>query len=116
LDTSRSHSSATTRRGGDPSGRNKTRPPLSGEQIDANARTYFEQVFRILDRDSDRLELLCNGQWLAKLSFAETIKLCAQVTVAQILSREDFAARLSANTPSPCTSFFIRSCKATILS
>jgi tyrosyl-tRNA synthetase len=88
-----------TARIGDPSGRNKTRPPLSGEAIDANAQTYFDQVFRILDRNSDKLELLYNGQWLAKLSFAETIKLCAQATVAQILSREDFATRLSNNTP-----------------
>ena len=88
-----------TARIGDPSGRNKTRPPLSSEQIDANARTYFEQVFRILNSNSDRFELLYNGHWLSKLSFAETIKLCAQVTVAQILSREDFATRLSVNTP-----------------
>jgi tyrosyl-tRNA synthetase len=86
-----------TARIGDPSGRNKTRPSLSGEAIDANAQTYFDQLFRILDRDPTRLELLCNGQWLSKLSFAETIRLCAQVTVAQILSREDFATRLSDN-------------------
>ena len=87
-----------TARIGDPSGRNKTRPPLSGEAIDANAQTYFDQVFRILDRDPKRLELLYNGQWLSRLSFAETIRLCAQVTVAQILSREDFATRLADNT------------------
>jgi tyrosyl-tRNA synthetase len=88
-----------TARIGDPSGRNKTRPPLSGEVIDANAQTYLDQVFRILDRDPTRLELLYNGQWLSKLSFAETIRLCARVTVAQILSREDFASRISDNTP-----------------
>ncbi len=88
-----------TARIGDPSGRNKTRPPLPSETIDANAQTYFDQVFRILDRDPDRLELLYNGQWLSTLSFAETLRLCARVTVAQILSREDFATRLSANTP-----------------
>ena len=84
-----------TARIGDPSGRNKTRPALSGENIQANAQTYFDQMFRILDRNPDRIELLYNGRWLGKLSFAETIKLCAQVTVAQILSREDFATRLS---------------------
>jgi tyrosyl-tRNA synthetase len=87
-----------TARIGDPSGRNRTRPPLSGEAIDANAKTYFDQVFRILDGDPEKLELRYNGEWLAKLSFADTIRLCAQVTVAQITSREDFAKRLAQKT------------------
>ncbi|HEY6256257.1 MAG TPA: tyrosine--tRNA ligase [Xanthobacteraceae bacterium] len=88
-----------TARIGDPAGRNKTRPPLSDAAIDANASTYFDQVFQILDSNPEKLELLYNGQWLSKLTFSDTIKLCAQVTVAQIIAREDFAKRLSENTP-----------------
>lgn len=88
-----------TARIGDPSGRNKTRPPLSGEEIDANAQTYYKQLFKIIENDPKKLELLYNGQWLKELSFADTIKLCAQVTVAQIIAREDFAKRLAENTP-----------------
>jgi tyrosyl-tRNA synthetase len=88
-----------TARIGDPSGRNKTRPPLSGEEIDANAQTYYAQLFKIVENDSAKLELLYNGQWLKNLSFADTIKLCAQVTVAQIIAREDFSKRLAENTP-----------------
>lgn len=88
-----------TARIGDPSGRNKTRPPLTGEAIDANAQTYYKQLFKIVDEAPEKVELLYNGQWLKDLSFADTIKLCAQVTAAQILAREDFAKRLSENTP-----------------
>jgi tyrosyl-tRNA synthetase len=88
-----------TARIGDPSGRNKTRPPLSGEDIDRNAQTYLEQLYKILDNDGSKVELLYNGQWLKELSFADTIKLCAQATVAQIIAREDFAKRLAENTP-----------------
>ena len=88
-----------TARIGDPSGRNKTRPPLSGEEIDANAKTYLAQAFKVLKNDPKVLEVLDNGQWLGKLTFAETISLAAQVTVAQITQREDFAKRLAENTP-----------------
>jgi len=88
-----------TARIGDPAGRNKTRPPLSDEEIDRNAQTYYAQLFKIVENNPAKLELLYNGQWLKNLSFAETIKLCAQVTVAQIIAREDFSKRLAANTP-----------------
>jgi tyrosyl-tRNA synthetase len=88
-----------TARIGDPSGRNKTRPPLTGAEIDANAQTYLTQAFKILLQDKKVLDLRHNGAWLKKLSFADTIKLCAQVTVARIIEREDFARRLKEKTP-----------------
>lgn len=84
---------------GDPSGRNDTRPPLTPAEIDEYAQTYFEQVHKVLDEYPARLEILKNSDWLSKLDFADTIKLCAQVTVAQIIQREDFANRLANNTP-----------------
>ena len=88
-----------TTRIGDPSGRNATRPPLDDAQIDANAKTYFAQVFKIVHDDPKTLDIHSNGEWLSKLSFADTIKLCAQVTVAQLTAREDFAKRLANQTP-----------------
>lgn len=84
---------------GDPSGRNATRPPLTQEQIESNAETYMKQVYNVLDNDPARVKLMWNGDWLSKLTFAETIKLAAQTTVAQIIAREDFATRLENNTP-----------------
>ena len=84
---------------GDPSGRNKTRPPLTEEEINQNAKTYMEQVFKVVKKDESVFQLLTNSTWLNKLSFADTIKLCAQVTVAQIVQREDFANRLAQNAP-----------------
>lgn len=88
-----------TARIGDPSGRNKTRPPLTGEEIDNNAQTYFNQLFKVVKNDPATLQVLYNGQWLKQLSFAETIKLCAQVTVSQILEREDFDNRYKNEIP-----------------
>ncbi|NBV54940.1 MAG: tyrosine--tRNA ligase, partial [Proteobacteria bacterium] len=88
-----------TTRIGDPSGRNTTRPPLTDAEIDANAKTYFNQVFKIVKNDPKTLDLHHNSEWLKNLTFADTIKLCAQVTVAQIIAREDFANRLAQNTP-----------------
>jgi len=84
---------------GDPSGRNKTRPPLTPEDIKSNAATYFEQAFKVISDNPDVLEMHENSEWLGKLTFADTIKMCAQVTVAQIIQREDFATRLDNNTP-----------------
>lgn len=84
-----------TTRIGDPSGRSKTRPPLSDEQIQANAKTYFTQVSKILDPKKTTIRY--NGEWLAKLTFADVIKLTGAVTVAQIIEREDFAKRLKEN-------------------
>lgn len=84
---------------GDPSGRNKTRPPLTETQINDNADTYMAQVYKVLKKDEATLEILNNTTWLSSLTFADTIKLCAQVTVARIIEREDFSKRLSENTP-----------------
>jgi tyrosyl-tRNA synthetase len=82
-----------TARVGDPSGRNSTRPVLSGEQIDANAKTYVAQVGKILLTDPDHLEVRYNGEWLAKMNLVDIIKLAARKTVAQVLTREDFDKR-----------------------
>jgi len=76
---------------GDPSGRNTTRPPLTREQIDANAQTYVDQAFRILD--PEKTELRRNSDWLAALDFADLLRLTSQFTVARTLERDDFAKR-----------------------
>lgn len=78
---------------GDPSGRNTTRPPLTPEQIDENARTYIDQAFRILD--PEKTELRRNSEWLSPLGFAEILALASRFTVARILERDDFAKRYS---------------------
>src|SRR5450631_2336635 len=82
---------------GDPTGRNVTRPALTPEEIQANARTYEAQVFKILDRERTRIDF--NSRWLGKLSSAEMVKLTAQYTVARMLERDDFAKRYKANQP-----------------
>ena len=87
-----------TARVGDPSGRNATRPVLSGEQIDANARTYVAQVGKILLTDADLLEVRFNGEWLAAMNLIDIIKLASRKTVAQVLTREDFANRYKEGT------------------
>ena len=76
---------------GDPSGRSKTRPILSPEQIEENTRTYLEQAYLILDRD--RTEVRRNSEWLAPLSMADIIGLTRATTVARILERDDFSKR-----------------------
>ena len=86
-----------TGRIGDPSGRSKTRPALTGEQIDANARTYFEQVYRILD--PQKTEVRYNGEWLSKLTFEEIIRLASRFTIQQILERDDFSKRYHSQVP-----------------
>ena len=85
-----------TARIGDPSGRSETRPVLSSDEIDANARTYTEQAFRILDRE--RVEVRHNSEWL-DMTMDELFRLARTATVAQITEREDFANRLSAGAP-----------------
>jgi tyrosyl-tRNA synthetase len=82
---------------GDPSGRNATRPPLTPEQIAANAETYREQVFRILD--PAKTEILFNSSWTTELGAAGMIKLASHYTVARMLERDDFAKRFRANQP-----------------
>ena len=82
---------------GDPTGKSKTRPQLSRAQIEDNAKTYQEQLFRLLD--SEKTTVHFNGDWLGKMTFADVIALAAKYTVAQTLEREDFAQRLEANKP-----------------
>jgi tyrosyl-tRNA synthetase len=86
-----------TARIGDPTGRNLTRPPLTQEEILANAETYRSQVFKILD--PDKTEIRFNGEWLDKLGFESMIRLCAKYTVARLLERDDFAKRYKEGTP-----------------
>jgi tyrosyl-tRNA synthetase len=82
---------------GDPSGRNVTRPPLSPEDIQANARTYEAQVFKILDRERTRIDF--NSRWFGQMPAAGLIRLAAQHTVARMLERDDFAKRYSEGQP-----------------
>jgi len=78
---------------GDPTGRSKTRPPLTREAILENAKTYTEQAFRILDKE--KTEVVFNGEWFNKMSFSEVIQLNARVTMQQMLQREDFKNRIA---------------------
>ncbi len=84
-----------TARVGDPTGRNDTRPQLTGEEIDRNAKTYVDQVGKILLTDAQRLEVRYNGEWLAKMGLVDIIRLASRKTVAQVLTREDFSNRYS---------------------
>ena len=79
---------------GDPSGKNVTRKPLTREDVEANARTYEEQVFKVLDRD--RTEVRFNSEWFGAMSAADMIRLAGQHTVARMLERDDFAKRYAA--------------------
>ena len=76
---------------GDPTGRNLTRPPMTPAEIAQNAETYMEQVFKILDKA--KTEIRFNNEWLAKLTFADLIRLASKYTVARILERDDFSKR-----------------------
>src|SRR6186997_1918332 len=82
---------------GDPTGKNVTRKPLTREDVEANARTYAEQVFKVLDRE--RTELRFNSEWFGAMSAADMIKLAAQHTVARMLERDDFNKRYAAQQP-----------------
>lgn len=82
---------------GDPTGKSKTRPQLTRAQVEDNARTYREQLFRILDESKTVIHF--NGDWLGVMSFSDVIQLAAKYTVAQTLEREDFAQRLSEHKP-----------------
>ncbi len=79
---------------GDPSGRSVTRPPLTREEVLANAATYTEQAFKILDRE--KTEIVYNGDWFRKMNYEEILRLNARVTLQQMLQREDFRNRLDA--------------------
>lgn len=82
---------------GDPSGKNKTRPPLTDEDIKQNAKTYEEQVFKVLDNKKTKVDF--NSRWGDKLSGADMIKLAAQSTVARMIERDDFSKRYKNNQP-----------------
>jgi tyrosyl-tRNA synthetase len=82
---------------GDPTGVSETRPPLTREQVDANAKTYLDQVFKILDRE--KTEVRSNSQWLDKLSSYDIVRLCGHYRLARMLEREDFRKRLAEQQP-----------------
>jgi tyrosyl-tRNA synthetase len=82
---------------GDPSGKNATRPPLSREEVQANAKTYADQVFKILDRA--RTEVVFNSAWMDRMNAADLIRLAGKHTVARMLERDDFAKRYRGQQP-----------------
>jgi tyrosyl-tRNA synthetase len=82
---------------GDPTGRSVTRPTITRDEVERNAKTYREQAFRILDQN--RTEIVSNGSWLGKLSFEDVIRLNSEVTLQQLLQREDFRARMKSEQP-----------------
>ncbi len=82
---------------GDPSGKNSTRPPLTDEQVLANAKTYAEQVFKILDKE--KTKVVFNSQWFNEMSAGDMIQLASQLTVSRMLERDDFAKRYASQTP-----------------
>jgi tyrosyl-tRNA synthetase len=82
---------------GDPSGKNSTRPPLSREEVERNAATYTDQVFKILDRG--KTEVVFNSTWMGKMSAADLVRLAAKHTVARMLERDDFAKRYQGRQP-----------------
>ena len=82
---------------GDPTGKNVTRKPLTRDDVLANARTYAEQVFKVLDRE--RTEVRFNSEWFGKMDAADMVRLAAQHTVARMLERDDFAKRYAAQQP-----------------
>ena len=94
---------------GDPTGRNDTRPPLSPEQIDANAKTYAEQIFKVLD--PDRTEIVYNSHWFHTMKPGDFIRLSAQYTVARMLERDDFTKRFKSQTPISVHEFLYPLCQ-----
>jgi len=93
----------TTARVGDPTGKSKTRPALEPEAIEANARTYTEQVFRIID--PERTEIRSNSEWFDTFGYAEFMKLNGKISVARLLERDDFQKRYREGTPITLTEF-----------
>src|SRR6266481_2724160 len=82
---------------GDPTGVSETRPPLTREQVDANAKTYLEQVYKILDRE--KTEVRYNSEWLSKMNAEDIVRLCSHYRLARMLEREDFRSRLDQGQP-----------------
>ena len=89
---------------GDPTGKSKTRKPLTDEQVKANAKTYCEQIFKILDKE--KTEVRFNSEWLGKMTFEDVIKLAASTTVARMLERDDFNTRFTNKTSIGLHEFF----------
>lgn len=89
---------------GDPSGKSKTRNQLSREQVRANAQTYVDQIFKILNKE--KTTVLYNSDWYANMAFPEIINLCSKATVARILERDDFSKRYKSGTPIAVHEFF----------
>jgi tyrosyl-tRNA synthetase len=89
---------------GDPSGRSKTRPYLSKEDITSNSETYFKQVFKILDKD--KTEVRYNSEWLKEITFEEWFRICSNFTIARILERDDFLNRFKSDIPIYFHEFF----------
>lgn len=89
---------------GDPSGKSETRPALTKEEVDENAKSYFDQMSKVVDVHN--AEIVNNADWLHKLSFVDTLKLSSQITVAQMLTRDDFAKRMAENKPISVHEFF----------
>lgn len=94
---------------GDPSGRNATRPILTREEIEENAKTYAAQIFKILD--PEKTEIMYNSSWLLKLTSIDFIRLSAQYTVARMLERDDFTKRYKANIPISIHEFMYPLCQ-----
>lgn len=88
---------------GDPSGRDTTRPQLTHEQVMANAKTYLDQVRKIIN--IDETEVVYNGEWFSRMSFTDVIKLAGRMTVARLLERDDFAKRYREGAPIACHEF-----------
>lgn len=89
---------------GDPSGKSDTRPSLTKEQVEENAKTYFDQISKVVD--VNKAEIRNNADWLHQLNFIEMLKLASKVTVAQIMTRDDFAKRYAENRPISVHEFF----------
>ena len=88
-----------TARIGDPSGQDKTRPMLTGEAIDANAKTYLEQAAKVLDTSKEKFEVRYNSEWLAGLHFQDVLRLASSMTVARMLERDNFELRYKRGEP-----------------
>ena len=88
-----------TARVGDPTGRSATRPPLTAEEVAAHAQTYVDQVHAVLDFDPERIELVHNADWLARMDMADVLRLTGRTTVARIMERDDFAQRFRDGVP-----------------
>lgn len=89
---------------GDPTGKSKTRKPLTKEQVEENAKTYQEQIFKVLDRNKTTVRY--NSEWLSKMNFRDVIELAAKCTVARMLERDDFQKRYTTNQAISLHEFF----------